>query len=341
MKAVVMRGPHRLAVEEIADPRPEGRALVAVETGGLCGTDLKILSGAIPVRCPLVMGHEVVGRVVKAGELGLVVEGTRVLVDPGLACRWCRPCRADRPNLCPNGALMGRDVDGGFAELVAVDELQLHPIPEHLPVAEAALLQVLATCVHAQTLVDVFPGDPAAVMGLGVSGLLHLQLLRARGAGTILGITRSAWKRQLALELGATAVAAPEEAAEVARQLGDGARPRLVVESVGEPETLGRCVELAAPGGTILAFGTVTADQVSGFPFYELYYKELELVSSRAARPRDYARAVELVAQGTLRLAPLWSRSFPLAEARRAFEVLMDAGSADLKVTLENDPVLA
>jgi L-iditol 2-dehydrogenase len=318
-------------VEQVPGPAAEGRALVAPSTMGLCGTDLKILAGAIPVHYPRILGHELIGTVVRPGPRALFPEGSRVLVDPGVACGHCALCRNDRAHLCPNGALMGRDVDGGFAELVAVDEARLHLVPPELPAAEASLLQVLGTCVHAQTLVPVFPGQTAVVLGLGVSGLLHVQLLRARGVDRIVGVTRTAWKRELAERLGATATAAPGDARRVVEAVTGGAGAELVVESAGKLEALVQAVDLAGAGGRILVFGIAEAGPVD-LPAYQLYYKELEVRYARAAQPRDYAGAVRLAGSGRVQLAPLWSASFPLEEAGRAFEA---AGGPDaLKITL-------
>ena len=330
MRAVVIEEVGRVVVCEIADPVPRGQALVRVEIAGVCGTDLKILSGAIPVRFPLVLGHEIVGRVVTPGSLGLFGEGIRVLVDPGDECGHCRLCRSDRGYLCPTGGLRGRDADGGFAEFMAVDENRLHPVPELMTQDETALLQVLATCVHAQSLVPVFPGQSAVVVGLGVAGLLHLQLLRARGIRNIVGVTRSPWKRELALRMGATVVATPQEASQAVAESTDGQGAELVVEAVGQPSTLRQSVELAGPGGTVLVFGTV-ADRTD-MPTYQWYFKELTIVNSRAARARDYDRAVQLTAEGVLDLSPLVTGRFPLADAARAFEAC--ASGEQLKVML-------
>lgn len=332
MRAVLVTRPGGIEVREVPAPIDDGRALVQVEVAGICGTDVKIVSGGIPVSYPRVLGHEIVGRVVRGGSQGLVEAGSRVLLDPSVACGHCRACRSDFPHLCPNGALMGRDVDGGLAELVAVDELQLLPLPEHLSAQEVALLQVLGTCVHAQTMVEVFPGQTAAIVGLGVSGLLHLQLLRARGVDRVIGISRSQAKLDLAEKLGAVAVATPDRAEEVVEKLTHGWRADLVVEAVGKVETLAQSVRLTAAGGTVLVFGTITATGAGGFPFYQLYHRELTLVNPRAARFRDYAKGVDLAAAGMVQLEPLWSRSFPIDEASAAFEALQ-AESGDLKVT--------
>jgi threonine dehydrogenase-like Zn-dependent dehydrogenase len=334
MRAVVVSDVDHVAVEDIPAPPPGRATLVAPEILGVCGTDLKIVTGAIAVAHPRVLGHEMVGRVVHPGAGGRIREGTRVLVDPAVSCGTCRLCRADRPHLCPAGALMGREVDGVFADLVAVDDRQLHPVPEHVSWREAATLQVLGTCVHAQTMVDVFPGQTAAVIGLGVSGLLHVQLLRARGVERVVGVTRSAWKRRLAEELGATVTVAPVAARAAVDELTGGAGVDLVVESAGAGATFRQAVELAAIGGRVLVFGIISSPP-DGLDWYNLYYKELEIVNARAARPRDYTRAVALAASGTLRLAPLWSRGASMDDPTLALTL---ARSADtLKVTLHPD----
>lgn len=331
MKAVLSPRTGELVVEDVPDPDPAGRALVAVQLTGLCGTDAKILAGQIPVDHPRILGHEVIGEVVKAGERMLVPEGTRVLVNPTSWCGHCRLCLADRTHLCPNGALMGRDVDGGFAELIAVDEQQLHPVPEHLDDRAASVLQILGTCVHAQTLTDVFPGHTAAVIGLGVAGLLHVQLLRQRGVERIVGITRSGWKRELALEFGATEVAHPDEAGSAVDAVTDGHGVDLVIEAAGAPSSLSQAIELAAVGGTLVVFG-ITSTVDPELPVYQLYFKELRCLNARAARARDYASGVDLAASGRLDLEPFWSESHALEQARTAFEAL---DGDVLKVTME------
>src|SRR5262245_36026824 len=145
MRAVVLEGPRRFAAVDIPEPDAAGGAIVALEQVGICGTDLKIAKGDIKVAYPRILGHELIGRVVEPGRRGLVASGTRVLVDPAVACGHCRWCRDDRANICPNGALLGRDLDGGLVERMAVDELQLHPIPESMSSPTAALVQVLGT----------------------------------------------------------------------------------------------------------------------------------------------------------------------------------------------------
>lgn len=329
MRAVALTGLNQVAVIDVPDPSGDSTVLVRVDGSGLCGTDIKILHGDIPVQLPRVLGHEVVGRVQRAA--GTIAEGTRVLVDPYASCGECRLCRAEMDHLCTNGALMGRDVDGGLTEILAVPETRLHPIPDSIDDRSARLLQVLGTCVHAQERISTSPDTTAVVIGLGVSGLLNLQLLRDRGAERVIGVTRSVEKRELARSMGAIAAVHPDEAAATVADLTGGLGAEVVVESAGTASTLGHAIELAAPGGDILLFGVTT--RAPDLPLYQIYYKELRLIGARAARGPDYAKGIELTAAKRLDLAPLWTAGFAIDEAQEALARL--ARDDALKVTLE------
>ena len=206
MIVVGVSGPGKLRVRDVPAPTGNGRPLVRLERAGICGTDLKILDGAVPVAYPVIMGHEMVGVVSRPGPQGWMPSGTRVMVNPAIHCRSCYLCETDRSHLCHGGGLLGRDRDGVFAQEVALEEHLLHVVPDGIDPDAAGLLQVLGTVVHSQQTVPVKAASVAVVIGLGVSGLLHVQLLRARGVARVIGVTRSAWKRDLAARLGAFAV---------------------------------------------------------------------------------------------------------------------------------------
>jgi 2-desacetyl-2-hydroxyethyl bacteriochlorophyllide A dehydrogenase len=332
MKAIRAVGPSQLEVVEVAEPEPGTGALVRVERAGVCGTDVKVFTGKIAGPRPVVMGHEMVGTVVAPGLRRLVAAGTRVIVDPAISCGHCDLCRRGRAQLCRNGGLLGRDADGVFAELVVVPEEKLHVVPEGVSDTAASLLQVLGTCVHAQRQVSVFPTDTAAVLGLGVSGLLHVQLLAARGFKQIAGITRSEWKLELARRFGAAVTTTPARAAEVVEAFTGGLGIDLVVEAVGIEATLGRAIELAGTGGEIIVFGTITSGE-AGLPYYQLYHKELTIYNPRAAVASDYDAGIELAAAGRLQLEELVTHTFPPDEAASAFAAVEDPSS--LKVVID------
>ena len=286
-----------------------------MEAVGICGTDLSIHAGKIPVAYPRVMGHEIVGTL--RTPMDGVRVGERVLVDPGIACGRCRQCREGRTNICTAGWLVGRDLDGGLRELMTVPASNVHPLPGGLDPATAPLLQVLATCVHAQRRTRIFPDEGVVILGLGVTGLLHLQLAKLRGARLLIGTTRSAPKLALARTLGAdlTIAADGTEVDAVAEALPGGAD--LVIECVGTVDALARAMTMARTGGRILAYGTMT--ETSGeLPFYDLYHKEISVIGARSARVEDFPLAIDAVASGRVRLDPLVSGRHPFDDVDAA-----------------------
>lgn len=325
MKAVRVVEPGKIEVTEVPEPADPQEVLVRIHRVGICGTDVKVVAGKIPVEYPKIVGHEMIGEIVSAPPESPYGPGTRVLADPAVACGWCHLCQAGKPHLCINGGLMGRDTDGVFTEYTTVPFERLIPVPDNVSDRAAGLLQVLGTNVHAMKAIDPFPGQVAVVIGLGVSGQILSQLLTLRGM-TVVGVTRSEWKRELALELGAAAVAPPDGAQDVIDELTFGRGPDLVVEAVGKEATLSSAIEMAATGGEILVFGTITGGN-QGLPYYQLYHKELTLHNPRAALVGDYADGVALAASGVLRLEPIVSHELTLEDADRAFELVHDPSS--------------
>lgn len=330
MRAVRVTEPGVIELADVPEPSDPALVKVKVQQVGICGTDTKIVAGKIPVDYPRTVGHELVGEVVSAPVGAPHEPGTRVLVDPAVSCGWCDLCLAGKPHLCRNGGLLGRDVDGAFTEHVLVPFERLIPVPESISARAAGLLQVLGTCVHAVKKVDPFPGQVAAVIGLGVAGQLITQLLTLRGV-RVLGITRSKWKRELAAEAGAERVAPPTEAGSVLEEMTAARGPALVVEAVGKEATLSQAIDLIGIGGEILVFGTLIGGG-EGLPYYQLYHKELTVHSPRAALLGDYADGVALAARGSLSLEPIVSHELDLDQAEEAFDLVNDSSS--LKVLM-------
>ena len=328
MHAALLTAPKTIEVRSLDEPsRQLGESVVLVRSVGLWGTDLKIVSGSIPVDLPRVLGHEMVGEVVDGD-----TAGETVLVDPAVDCGMCRQCREGRGNICTAGALLGRDRDGGLAELIAVPARNLHPLPSGIDVAVAPILQVLATCVHAQRLTSIFPGDAIAVLGLGVTGLLHVQLARQRGARPIVGTSRSASKLEAARGLGADmAVAASDDVVDSMREVASDGFD-LVIDCVGSIATLAHAVALARIGGRVLAYGTIDETSSGVFPWYQLYFKELVLTHPRSANAEDFPVAIDLVARHAVQVELLISHRFRLDDAASAFETAGAPGAMKVVV---------
>lgn len=335
MRAVVLKATESLDLEERPEPTAGwGEIVVRIKATGICGTDLSIFGGQVPIEYPLVLGHEMVGTLESpTPELSI---GTRVVVDPNVFCGTCYQCSKGQENICARAALMGRDRDGSLTDLIIVPARNVYPIPDEIDDKVAPILQVLTTCVHAQRQAEVFSQDSVVVLGLGVTGLLHVQLAKLRGAYPVIGITRSKSKRSLAARLGADLVldpSDPELHARVAEATG-GRGSDLVIECAGKTRTLSQAIELVRIGGRIALFGTIT-ESWGKLPFYQLYYKELSLVNPRAAKPEDFATSIGLAARGAVGLAPLITHTFPLESAADAIAASRKSGS--LKVILDHE----
>jgi 2-desacetyl-2-hydroxyethyl bacteriochlorophyllide A dehydrogenase len=336
MKAMVLRGPRDLGLAEVERPAlGPGQVLVRVTHGGVCGTDLHIYEGAIPVRHPLIMGHEMIGEVAEGADATLHV-GQRVIVDPALYCGMCLNCRAGQTNLCPNGSLVGRDSDGGFADFLVAPRTHIYPLPDTIDSEVAPLIQPATTCMHGHHQIKIFPGQSVAVIGLGVAGQVHVQLAKAWGAHPVIGITRSAYKRSLAEQLGADlTVASGREAIRGVKNATGGLGADIVIECTGHPSALADAIEMARLGGTLLLFGIMSATQAS-LPFYQLYYKELNIVNTRAAKGEDYPATIDLVARGILKLKPLVTHVVPLRDLEKAIGMLESDEDQRMKIILKN-----
>jgi 2-desacetyl-2-hydroxyethyl bacteriochlorophyllide A dehydrogenase len=335
MKAMMLTAPGELSRAEVARPGSDGGQLVVrVTHSGICGTDYKIFNGAIPVQYPRIMGHEMAGEVVEPGSSALR-SGDRVIVDPQLYCRTCFHCRIGQTHLCRNGMLVGRDRDGGFAEYVMVPAGHAFALPASVGTRVAPLIQVLTTCLHAQRQIDIFPGEFVVVLGLGVTGQLHVQLAKARGA-TVIGITRSAEKRALAETLGADlTIPGGDDVVARVREATEGRGADVIVETTGVVASLSSSIQMARSGGRLLLFGIITAKE-GALPFYDLYFKELALINARVAKSEDYPASIGLVERGQVRLEPLVSDVKPLEDLKSAIGMLGSDSGARMKIILEH-----
>ena len=331
---MVLTAPREVSSQKVPVPNVNpDETLIRVTKSGICGTDLKIYQGGIPVDYPRVLGHESVGEVVSGGTLK---PGTPIIVDPAYYCGACYNCRDGQSHLCPNGGLIGRDVEGGFADYMVAPSRNIHALPNDLKPDIAPLIQPMTTCLHAQRKAKIFPGEAVLVYGLGVTGLLHVQLAKAHGAYPIIGVTRSKWKRELAEDLGADFTFAPNENLKnsVLEITGEKGGVDLVIESVGQLSILAEAIELVRLGGRILPFGIYT--QTKGeLPFYNLYFKEIQVVNARVAKPEDYPASIDFVRRGVVDLKPLITHTFFINDINKALDMLDGGDSSCIKIILD------
>ena len=335
--AAVLQAPRRL--ELLTRPMPvarRGEAVVRIAATAVCHTDLEIYTGRHPgVRLPVVMGHEATGVVEAVGEgVARVRPGQAVLLNPIIACGACDACARGHGNLCRNAGLFGREMDGSLAEHVVLPESYLYPLPAHLPLATATLIETLATVRHAQERARIAPDESVVVLGQGVAGLLHTQLAQLSGARPVVAVSRSPWKLELARRHADRVVnATREDPIAAVRDATAGRGADVVVDAAGDPALIAPAIEMLAPGGRLLVYG-ISHRPVPDFTTFPLYFKELTLYGSRALTPGDFAPAIDLVASGAVDVAGFITASYPLERVAAAFEEYERAADSVLRLVI-------
>ncbi len=299
-------------------PRPSaGPAEVVLEVyaTGICGTDLHIQDDEFASHPPVVMGHEVTGRVVEAGTGAEGWIGRRVSPETYYyTCDACAACRSGRRNLCPQRRSIGSHVDGGFATHVAVPARNLHEVDSSVGEHAGALYEPLA-CV-AQCLCDpavASPGDQALVVGPGAMGILAAQVLRAQGASVTLSGTPGDKRRlDIAADLGLTVVLADD----LEDATPDGGFD-VVADASGNERGIDAGLRAVRKGGHFVQIG------LTGKPIWldidRICLKELVVTSGFASTPRSWRRAASLIAAGHVVLDPLVTDVSPLSQWELSF----------------------
>ncbi len=336
MKSLISLGPRQVVFGDWEAPEIlPGQVLIEVAACGICGTDLHVYNG-MPASWPLpgVRGHEFAGTVIDwADGVDGFQPGDRVVAQPLLYCGCCRFCRSGQTNLCANLVLIGGERPGGFAERAAVPAGALFKLPEKLSLKRAALVETLATSVHAfqQNLSGILRS--VAVLGAGAQGLFAVQLVRLAGARLIAVSETLPHRLATAQRLGAThAVNAREDdPVESILALTDGQGVDLVIEAAGKAVTRQQAAQLLRPGGTavFLALGA----EPTPIDFMSLVPRELHLRGTQCYTNADFVLAIELLASGEILSDPLITE-MPLEDGAAAFELLASDPGEVIKVIL-------
>jgi L-iditol 2-dehydrogenase len=323
-------GAGNLAVMNAPVPVPgPGEALVRVLRSGLCGTDLLVYDGVYrgrtrPIAYPLVLGHEAAGEVVSLGpETSGPAAGTRVAIEALAGCGACYHCARGRYNLCQDWHHLGLTRAGALAEFTVVPMSSLFVLPDSVTTDNAAFLEPLATVMNTLERTRPLPGTPAAVIGPGPFGLLHVLALRAAGVGPILVFGRPGDEARLeiARRIGAdeARVADQADASASAARWTDGIGMGLVIETAGTSEGLQTALEITAGGGTLATLGLVRHTEIDAL---QVMRKDMTWVGVVAAVRRHWAEAIRLVAAGRLDPSALITHRLPLRDALDGFAAL-------------------
>jgi 2-desacetyl-2-hydroxyethyl bacteriochlorophyllide A dehydrogenase len=331
MRAVTFQAPGEVRVEEKAAPEIAAAddALVRVEASGICGSDLHIYHGRVPVEPGFTIGHEFVGTVLAAGDaVERVAVGDRVLGTFHTACATCASCLRGNYHRCRSGQTFGHgahlgDLQGAQAEqlLVPRANLTLRRVPEGMSTDVALFAgDVMGTGYHAVVHAGMRSGDTVAVLGLGPVGLCAVQAALAGGAVEVFAIDTVADRLEMAASFGATPLHLTEGEPKVAvRAATDGLGADVVIDAVGDPGPLALAISLARDAGTVSGIGAYAGK--GEVPLGLAWLKGLDLRLGLANVIAHVDRVLDLLAAGKLDPAPLVTHHMSLDEASEAYGI--------------------
>jgi alcohol dehydrogenase len=354
-----------LVIEELELEEPRaGELLVRVAAAGLCHSDLSVLNGARPRPTPMALGHEAAGVVEKVGPGVIdVAEGDHVVLVFVPSCGHCDRCSSGNPAMCrpafaANGS--GQMLSGGqrfsradgtpifqhlgvsaFSEHTIVDRGSAVVIDKDIPLDTAVLVGcgVLTGAGAVLNTGGVRPGDSVAVIGLGGVGLSAVMGAALANATPLIAIDPVPAKRELAMELGATAAFAPDEAEQGVKDLTGGGAD-FVIECVGIPAVMEQAYRCTGPGGTTIAVGLPHPSKSLTLPALSIIGEGRTIKGSymgSAAPQRDVPRLLKLWRAGRLPLEKLRAGNLDLDAVNEAMDTL-HGGETVRQLLLPNGP---
>ncbi len=342
MRALVLHGPHDLRLEERADDPPgPGQIRLRLATGGVCGSDLHYYHhggfGAVRLREPMILGHEVSGYVEDLGPgVAGFVAGQLVAVSPSRPCAACRYCLQGLPNHCLTMRFYGSampypHVQGAFREVLVAEASQCVDATGLTP-GEAAMAEPLAVTLHATARADGMVGARVLVTGCGPIGVLAVLSARAAGAAEIVATDLSDFVLGIALQVGADRVInVGQEGAALAGYGADKGHFDVLYECTGAAAALTGGIAALRPRGVIVQLG-LGGDMT--LPMMAITAKERDLRGSFRFHA-EFATAVAMMRRGLIDVKPLITQTVPLAQAEQAFRLASDRGLA-LKAQIAN-----
>lgn len=334
-QAIVIHAAHDLRIDLVETTAPaKGEVQIAMHTGGICGSDLHYFNhggfGAIRLREPMILGHEVAGHVTALGEgVETLKVGDLVAVSPSRPCAACKFCLKGEPNHCLNMRFYGSampfpHIQGAFRQSLTVDASQC-AVANGLTPGEAAMAEPLAVCLHATRQAGEMLGKRVLVTGCGPIGLLCILAARRAGAAEIIATDLSDFTLQIAAQNGADRVINMAKTPEALREYdADKGQFDVLFECTGAAVALIGAIPALRPRATIVQLG-LGGDMT--LPVQAMTAKELQFRGSFRFHS-EFHVGVKLMQAGLIDVKPLISHTLPLSQANEAFSLANDRSQA-------------
>jgi len=321
-------------------PQPEvgaGEMLVKVVASGVCGSD--VMEWYRIRKAPCVLGHEIAGEIVEVGQgVERYKVGDRVFVSHHVPCNTCRYCLSGNHTVCETLHTTNFD-PGGFAEYIRIPEINVDRgtfvLPDEMSGDDGVFVEPLACVVRGQRVAHFRPGQSVLILGSGISGLLHLMLARAQGAGRIVTTDISEYRLNAAKEFGADAVIdAREDVAAQVRELNGGRGAELVIVCAGALSAFEQALDSVDRSGTMLCFAPTDPGVELPVPVNDFWRNSITVLPSYGNSPYDAEVAIELIRAGRVPVREMITHRLGLAETGEGFRLVAEARES-IKVIIE------
>lgn len=290
-------------------------------------------------KVPLVLGHEVAGEVVEIGEnVHAVKVGDRVVASHHVPCLECRYCLRGNETVCRT--LRSTTFEpGGFAQVVRIPEINtrlgVFKIPDNVSYEEASFAEPLACVIRGQRRANVRKGDIVAVIGSGISGVLHIALAKATGADAIIAVDLKNQRLEWARKYGADFMTRDSNKIPTILDKEIGRKGDVVILTTGNPKAIQAGFHSVEDGGTILLFAPTDPGKSIPLNINELFWKrDITITTTYANSPSDLEEAIRLISEKVISVGEMITHRIGLEEIQSGFN-LVENGSDSLKVIVE------
>jgi L-iditol 2-dehydrogenase len=311
--------------------------LLKVEASGICGSD--VIEWYRKDKVPLVLGHEVTGIIAETGKnVKKYKKGDRICAAHHVPCNTCKYCLSGHQTVCETLRTTNFD-PGGFSEYLRLPEINvkngIYLLPDSVSFEEGTFTEPLACVVRGQRLAGVKPADTAIVFGSGLSGLLHISLLRTAGACRIIAVDINEKRLEYAKKFGADYIFnAKNFDPEAVKDINEGFLSDIVILSTGADSAILQGLKSVRRGGTVLFFGAANDGAKLPLSINEIFWRsEVTLLSSYAGSILDHKTALELISSGRINVKDMITHRFPMEDILKGFELTAQAQDS-LKVII-------